>query len=135
MDAEFFAIWKAVGWEDGSTVWEEGSRLLAIQFLCSLKIVENGITFRLFEIEYFLTWKDLSSHLGFHKKCSNDLDHSLKKFNRHKFWGEISGQVIVGKFSPRNANIRHPTLRFMHRWIAMTLFARQCRIANSLCHA
>ena len=35
------------------------------------------------------------------------------------------GQVVVGKFSPHNANIQHPTLRFMHHWIAMTLFARQ----------
>jgi hypothetical protein len=35
------------------------------------------------------------------------------------------GQNVVGKFQPRNMNIHHPTLRFMHRWIAMTLFARQ----------
>ena len=31
------------------------------------------------------------------------------------------GQNVVGKFQPRN----NPTLRFMHHWIAMTLFARQ----------
>ena len=37
----------------------------------------------------------------------------------------ISSQNVVGKFQPRNMNIRHPTLRFMHHWIAMTLFARQ----------
>ena len=37
----------------------------------------------------------------------------------------ISSQNVVGKFQPRNMNINHPTLRFMHRWIAMTLFARQ----------
>ena len=89
MDTEFFAVWKVVGWENVSPVWKDGSCLLTIQFLCSLKIVENGVTFRLFEIEYFLTWKDLSSHLGFHKKCSVDLDHSLKSFNRHKFWGDF----------------------------------------------
>ena len=39
----------------------------------------------------------------------------------------ISSQTVVGKFQPRNMNIHHPTLRFMHRWIAMTLFARQDR--------
>ena len=33
--------------------------------------------------------------------------------------------MVVGKFSPRNANIQRPTLRFMHRWIAMTLFPSQ----------
>ena len=37
----------------------------------------------------------------------------------------ISSQNVVGKFQPQNMNIHHPTLRFMHRWIAMTLFARQ----------
>ena len=36
-------------------VWEQGSHLLTIQFLCSLKEVDNGITFRLFEEEHFCT--------------------------------------------------------------------------------
>jgi len=35
------------------------------------------------------------------------------------------GQVVVGKFQPRNMDIQHPTLRLMHHWIAMTLFSRQ----------
>jgi hypothetical protein len=70
-----------------------------------MREVENGITFRLFEEEHFLTSKELSSHLGFHSKCSTDLDHSLRGFNCHKFWGEISGQVVVGKFQPHNTQI------------------------------
>ena len=37
----------------------------------------------------------------------------------------ISSQNVVGKCQPQNMNIHHPTLMFMHRWIAMTLFARQ----------
>ena len=37
----------------------------------------------------------------------------------------ISSQNVVGKFQPQNMNIHYPTLMFMHRWIAMTLFARQ----------
>ena len=37
----------------------------------------------------------------------------------------ISNQNVVGKFQPRNMNIHHPTLWFIHRWIAMTLFAGQ----------
>ena len=49
MDDEFTTIWKAIGWEEIDPVWEEGSRLLTIQFLCSLKEVNNGITFCLFE--------------------------------------------------------------------------------------
>ena len=87
-------------------------------------IVEGGISFCLFEQEYYLTWMNLSSHLGFSTKCSIDLDHVLKGFNRHEFWRVISSQNIVGKFQPQNMNIHHPILRFMHRWIAMTLFAR-----------
>jgi hypothetical protein len=125
MDVEFTAIWKVVGWEDVAPFWEEGSHLLTIQFLCSLQEVENEFTFHLFKQEYFLTWKNLSSHLGFHRKCSIDLDHSLKGFNRHEFWREVFGQNIVGKFQPRNINIQHPTLGLMHCWIAMTLFPSQ----------
>ena len=65
MDVEFASIWKAVGWEEIDPVWEEGSRLLTIQFLCSLKEVDNEITFCLFEVEYVCTWRDLAQHIGF----------------------------------------------------------------------
>jgi hypothetical protein len=64
MDVEFTSICKAIGWEEVDPVWEHGSRLLTIQFLCPLKEVDNGITFRLFE-EHFCTWKDLAQHIGF----------------------------------------------------------------------
>ena len=53
------------------------------------------------------------------------MEHALRGFNRHEFWRLISSQNIVGKFQPRNMNTHHPTFRFMHRWIDMTLFARQ----------
>ena len=110
MDVEFTSIWKAIGWEEVDPVWERGSRLLTIQFLCSLKEVDNGITFCLFEEEYFCTWKDLAQHIGFQRRCLIDLDHALRGFNRHKFWNEILGQVIVVKFQPRNMDIQHPLL-------------------------
>ena len=85
MDTEFTTISKAVGWENIAPIDELGSRLLTIQFLCSLQEVEGGITFRLFEKERNLTWRNLSSHLGFNAKCSIDLDYSLRGFNRHEF--------------------------------------------------
>ena len=69
MDTEFATIWKAIGWENVSPVDELGSRLLIIQFLCSLQEVEGRITFRLFEKEYYLTWRNLSSHIGFNTRC------------------------------------------------------------------
>ena len=86
MDVEFASIWKAVGWEEIDLVWEEGSRLLTIQFLCSLKEVNNGITFHLFEIEYFFTWRDIAQHIGFDRKCLIDIDHAVRGFDRYKFW-------------------------------------------------
>ena len=125
MNDEFTSIWKAIGCEEVDPVWEQGSRLLAIQFLCSLKEVNNGITFRLFEEEHFFTWKDFAQHIGFQQRCLIDIDHAIRGFNCHKFWNEISGQVIIGKFQPHNMDIQHPTLRLMHHWITMTLFSRQ----------
>jgi hypothetical protein len=85
MDTKFTTIWKAIGWENIAPVDEQGSRILTIQFLCSLKEVDNGITFHLFEKEYFLTWKNLSIHLGFNSKCSINLNYSVKGFNHHAF--------------------------------------------------
>jgi hypothetical protein len=124
MDTEFTTIWKVIGWERVAPVDEKGSRILTIQFLCSLKEVDNGINFCLFGNEYFLTWKNLAIHLSFNSKCSIDLNYSVKGFNCHAFWKLILNQDVVGKFQPHNMNINHPTLRFTHRWIAMTLFAR-----------
>jgi hypothetical protein len=45
MNIEFTTIWKAIGWENVAPIDEQGSRILTIQFLCSLKKVEGGITF------------------------------------------------------------------------------------------
>ena len=56
MDTEFTTIWKVVGWENVAPVDELGSCLLTIQFLCSLQEVEGGISFHLFEKEYYLKW-------------------------------------------------------------------------------
>jgi hypothetical protein len=48
MDVEFRSIWKAVGWQRFAVVDEPGSRLLTLQFLCTLKEIEDGISFRFF---------------------------------------------------------------------------------------
>ena len=53
-----------------------------------------------------------------------DLDHATSRFQRHAFWSTISGQVALGTLWCRNGEIHHPTLRFIHRWIAMSLFSR-----------
>jgi hypothetical protein len=55
MDTEFTTIWKVIGWENVAPIDEQGSHILTIQFICSLKEVDGGITFYLFEKEYYLT--------------------------------------------------------------------------------
>ena len=89
-----------------------------------IKTLDNGILFRCFNKDYSLNWKDLATHLGFHNRCSIDLKFSLSGYNRHAFWHLISAQNVVGRFQPNNMNIHHPILRFIHRWIAMVIFAR-----------
>jgi len=39
MNTEFTTIWKVIGWENIAPIDEQGSRLLMIQFLCSLQEV------------------------------------------------------------------------------------------------
>jgi len=91
MDVEFNTIFSHVGWSRVDPIHELGSRLLTIQFLGTLQIVDNGISFRCFGIVYSLFWKDVAAHLGFNVRCSIDLDSSLSGYNRHSFWHLISG--------------------------------------------
>nr|ABB47074.2 retrotransposon protein, putative, unclassified [Oryza sativa Japonica Group] len=58
MDVEFRSIWKAIGWQRFAVVDEPGSRLLTLQFLCTLKEIEDGISFHFFRKEFTLTWKE-----------------------------------------------------------------------------
>ena len=122
MDSEFDLIFQTVGWEDFWDITEPGSRLLTLEFLCTLKATETGVEFRLFGKEFSPSWKELSLLLGFHGRCSTDLDTVLQDFDRTKFWKEISGKSDFEY--PRTNDIHNPTLRFMHRWLGMTLFPR-----------
>ncbi len=65
MDVKFRSIWKAVGWQRFAVVDEPSSRLLTLQFLWTLKEIEDGISFRFLREEFTLTWKGLSTLLGF----------------------------------------------------------------------
>nr|AAX96698.1 hypothetical protein LOC_Os11g15150 [Oryza sativa Japonica Group] len=122
MDVEFCSIWKAVGWQRFAVVDEPGSRLLTLQFLCTLKEIEDGISFRFFRKKFTLTWKGLSTLLGFHDSCKIDTQKGISGFEKNRFWEDISGAPICKK--PRTNNIHNPTLRLMHKWIAMILFPR-----------
>ena len=110
MYKDFSNVWHAIGWDNSVPVEEYGSRLLTIQFVCTLREVENGVYFRLFGKEYLLSWKTLAGHLDFNKCWPISLEQACHGFNRHEFWGQISGQVIHGKFAPRCNDIHNPTL-------------------------
>jgi hypothetical protein len=45
MDVDFARVWHAVGWDGFVPVEENGSRLLTIQLLCTLREVDDGISF------------------------------------------------------------------------------------------
>ena len=103
---------------------ENGSRLLTIQFLCTLREVDNSVSFRLFGVERYFNWRNFSHLLGFSARLPISLTKACHGFDRHEFWGLISGQDVHGEFAPRCNDIKNLTLRLMHKWVAITLFLR-----------
>ena len=45
MDIDFARVWHVVGCDGFVPVEENGSRLLNIQFLCTLREVDDGVSF------------------------------------------------------------------------------------------
>ena len=45
MYEDFSNVWHTIGWDNFVPIEEYGSRLLTIQFLCTLREVENGVIF------------------------------------------------------------------------------------------
>ena len=46
-------------------VVDNGSRLLTIQFICTLREVDDGVSFRRFGVERYFNWRNFSHLLGF----------------------------------------------------------------------
>ena len=105
-------------------VEENGSRLLTIQFLCTLQEVDVNVSFQLFGVECHFNWRNFSHLLGFSARLPVSLAKACRGFDRQEFWGLILGQVVHGKFAPQCNDIQNPTLRLMHKWVAITLFPR-----------
>ena len=80
-----------MGWSLFAEISELGSRDLTIQFLCTLVETGIGISFRFFGSEFSLSWKELSTILGFHHKCSADIEHVSRGYHKESFWHTISG--------------------------------------------
>lgn len=122
MDTKLDLVFRVVGWDGFWNIAEQGSKLLTLEFLCTLQITNIGIQFRLFRKEFSSSWKDLSLLLGFNSQCVVDVDHALQDFDRQKFWKEIS---VLNEFHrPRTNDIQHPTLRFLHKWLGFSMFPR-----------
>jgi len=118
MSAEFVSVWKAVGWSSFAEISELGSRDLTIQFLCTLVETNNGISFQFFGEEFSLSWKELSTILGFHHKCSFDIEQATRGYQWESVWHTISG--LNAYTQPRCNDIQHPTLRLIHKWLALS---------------
>jgi hypothetical protein len=52
MDVEFDLVFRVVGWEDVWNVVEQGSKLLTLEFLCTLQITDIRAKFRLYGKEF-----------------------------------------------------------------------------------
>jgi hypothetical protein len=122
MDVEFGYIFFAVGWSKVRPINDDVFRLLTIKFLCTLQFTNPGVEFIMFNKKFSLTWRQLSNLFGFDGDCVLDIDSVIPEYNKEQFSKEISNFDYVRK--PKTNDIELPTLRFMHRWIAMTLFPR-----------
>ena len=122
MDTELASVWKAVGWSSFAEISEMGSRDLTIQFLCTLVETDNGVSFRFFGNEFAISWRDLSTILGFHHKCTTDVEQETCGYHKESFWQSISGLTTYSQ--PRCNDIQHPTLRLMNKWLALMCFPR-----------
>jgi hypothetical protein len=74
----------------------------------------------MFNQEYKITWNQFSCALDFAANCSLDLELATRRFNILEFWEAITG--LCECEYPRTNEIQNPTLRFLHRWIGVTLF-------------
>jgi len=119
IDVEFDTIFKHLGWTRVAPIHELRSRLLTIQILGTLEIVDYGITFRFFGRDFSIYWKDLANRLGFHDLCSIDLGFSLRGYQRHATPCSSSGHTGRPQHShgrigapeqadPRYAECPHP---------------------------
>jgi hypothetical protein len=127
LDSEFSQIFALVGWTSFYKTSERGSRLLTLEFFCTLKSSNDGVTFQLFRQEHTLSWRKLSNALGYAEGCTLDLDSSLEDFDRLHLWSDVTGKENTHK--ARTNDIQHPTLRFFHKCISVVLFPRNDNIS------
>jgi hypothetical protein len=98
-----------------------GSRLLTLEFLMTIEIVEKNrksfVKFHLFGTSFGCDFSHFSKLLDFSKSCLPK-SSSMRNFNKVEFSDAISGKSTRLRFS----DIHNPSPRFLHRWMSFTLF-------------
>jgi hypothetical protein len=121
LDEELPTILWIIGWRK---LYDEpclGSRLLTLEFLITFEIVEKNrksfVKFRLFGKSFGYDFSHFSELLDFYKSCLHE-SIAMRNFNKVEFNDAISRKSARLWFS----DIHNPSLRFLHRWISLTLF-------------
>jgi hypothetical protein len=127
LESKFNQIFALLGWTSFYNTSKRGSRLLTLEFLCTLKSSNDGVTFWLFRQEHTLSWRKLSNALGLTEGCALDLDSSLEDLDRLHLWTDITGKENAHK--TRTNDIQHPTLCVFHKWISLVLFPHNDNIS------
>jgi hypothetical protein len=121
LDEELPTILRTIGWGKLSDEPHLGSRLLTLEFLMSFEIVEkNRKSFVMFHLFRKTFGCDLSYFIGlldFSKSCLSE-STAMRNFNKVEFNDALSGKSTRLRFS----DIHNPSLRFLHRWMSLTLF-------------
>jgi len=74
-----------------------------MEFLITLELGSDEVSFRLFNQEFTVTWKNHSTILGFSSACPVDIDDILRDFDRTQIWesvdtvfGHVSLDIFLG---------------------------------------
>jgi hypothetical protein len=83
--------------------------------------------FHLFGKSFGCDFSRFSELLDFSKSCLPE-SSAMRNFNKVEFSDAISGKFTILRFS----HIHNPSLRFLHRWISLTLFpmVELCSVAT-----
>jgi hypothetical protein len=98
-----------------------GSRLLTLEFLMTIEIVERNrksfVKFCPFGKSFGCDFSRFSELLDLSKSCLPE-SSAMSNFNKVEFSDAISGKFTRLRFS----DIHNPSLRFLHRWMSFMLF-------------
>jgi hypothetical protein len=121
LDEELPTILRTISWEKLYDESCQGSHLLNLEFLTTFEIVEKGrkffVKFCLFKKSFGCDLSCFSELLDFSKTCLPE-STSMRNFNMVDFTNTISRKSTRLRFS----DIHNPSLRFLHRWMSLTLF-------------